>query len=327
MEPSGARKRSGRGHALTAFPRATRLFGGCPNGEEKRGNRLTPFERRVRQVRFEEGVRSGRAMRGRVLVLLAAMAAAGGGVASGTGSSPAAQVPTGIPDPGGDGDAVATGPDGAREATFDPAPGRPDTRFSEPAPGAVPTLPVGQSWAQSVDLAASNCPDADADSSATEEPRVRAATLCLLNAERTNAGLEPLKENARLRAAAVAHARDMVRQTYFAHESLNGKTFVDRISKARYVTSGYRWSGGENLGWGAKGLATPRLIMRDWMNSDEHRANILKSKYKEVGIGIVLGAPYADKERAATYATEFGARTKIAKKKKKKKKRRRTRRR
>ena len=277
-------------------------------------------------MKIEEGLQGGRAELRRRLALLAVAlvgATAGGATIAGAGIVPASPIPTGVPDPGGDGNAVETGPDGAREATFDPAPGRPDTRFSEPAPGVAPTLPVGKTWAQAVDLAASDCADSDADASSAEEPRVRAATLCLLNAERGKAGMVPLKENAALRRAAIAHGRDMVKQTYFSHESLNGKTFVDRIARARYVRTGYRWSTGENLGWGAKGLATPRLIVRDWMNSDEHRANILKSKFREIGIGIVLGAPYEGKERAATFTTEFGVRKKIPRKKKRRRARRR----
>jgi len=233
-------------------------------------------------------------------------------------------VPAAIPDPSG-GDAVEDGPDGSRVASFDPAPEHPDTRYSEPAPGVAPGLPIGRGWARSVDLAASDCPNADADPTVTAEPVVRAATLCLLNAERSSAGLVTLTENAQLRKAAIAHATDMVKRVYFSHESPAGTTFVTRISKTKYVAPGYHWTAGENLGWGAKGLATPRVIVRDWMNSTEHRANILRGKFREIGIGIVLGAPRAGKDRAATYTTEYGARAKIGKKKKKKKHKRRRR--
>jgi uncharacterized protein YkwD len=42
-----------------------------------------------------------------------------------------------------------------------------------------------------------------------------------------------------------------------------------------------------------------------WMNSAGHRANILSSSFREVGIGFAMGAPGASGP-AATYATEFG---------------------
>ena len=44
------------------------------------------------------------------------------------------------------------------------------------------------------------------------------------------------------------------------------------------------------------------------MRSPDHRANILQRGFKEIGISIVNGAPIEDQTRAATYATEFGAR-------------------
>ena len=248
-----------------------------------------------------------------VLLVVAVGLVAGGAVARSAGVT-AGQRAAVVLDPGGGG-SVQDGPDGARVASFDPTPERPDTTYSQPAPGVSGIGPVGKSWARSVDLAASSCANADADPSSSPEPVVRAATLCLLNAERSNASLTQLTENGHLRAAARAHAGDMVKREYFSHESPNGSTFVNRISRAHYVAPGYRWTAGENLAWGAGGLATPRIIVRQWMNSDEHRANILRAKFREIGIGIVLGAPSAGESDAATYATEFGARTSTAHKK------------
>jgi uncharacterized protein YkwD len=45
-----------------------------------------------------------------------------------------------------------------------------------------------------------------------------------------------------------------------------------------------------------------------WMNSPGHRANILSASFREVGIGVALGAPRVGDHPAATYATEFGSR-------------------
>jgi uncharacterized protein YkwD len=45
------------------------------------------------------------------------------------------------------------------------------------------------------------------------------------------------------------------------------------------------------------------------MNSPGHRANILNSAFREIGIGVAYGAPVAVGGPAATYATEFGARS------------------
>ena len=133
------------------------------------------------------------------------------------------------------------------------------------------------------------------------------ATLCTLNAQRARFGLRPLKLNKRLSRAARRHARDMVRRRYFAHDSLGGGSFVDRIRRTGYLASARRWAVGENLAWGTRSSSAPRAITRMWMNSPGHRANILSPSFREVGIGLALGAPRGTGGPAATYATEFGA--------------------
>ena len=132
------------------------------------------------------------------------------------------------------------------------------------------------------------------------------ATLCTLNAERRRHGLPRLKLNKKLSAAARRHARDMVRRGYFAHDSLGGGSFVDRIRRTGYLRGTGKWTVGENLAWGSHDRAAPRAITQMWMNSPGHRANILSPSFREVGIGLALGAPGASGP-AATYATDFGA--------------------
>jgi uncharacterized protein YkwD len=134
------------------------------------------------------------------------------------------------------------------------------------------------------------------------------ATLCVLNAERDRHGLRPLRLNKRLSRAARRHARDMARRKYFAHDSLNGSSFVDRIRRTGYLHGARSWWVGENLAWGTQDRSAPRAITKMWMNSPGHRANILSPSFREVGIGLSLGAPVKGRGApAATYATDFGA--------------------
>ncbi len=63
---------------------------------------------------------------------------------------------------------------------------------------------------------------------------------------------------------------------------------------------------GENLAWGLRGRAAPRVITQMWMGSSGHRANILNATFREVGIGLAIGAPSRNPP-AATYATAFGS--------------------
>jgi len=151
------------------------------------------------------------------------------------------------------------------------------------------------------------CADTALAPSAATLPAVRAALLCLHNRDRAARGLPPLRENARLRAAAVAHARDMVRDGYFAHERPGGADMATRILDAGYGR--HRASSlGENIAWGTGRLATAAEIHRAWMASPGHRANILQRQFREVGIGIALGVPVAGRDDGATYAADFGAR-------------------
>ena len=163
-------------------------------------------------------------------------------------------------------------------------------------------------------LAASPAQAAGACASSSAEPgdasrkKVLRATLCLLNVERRSAGLPKLRLNKRLSRAARGHARSMVRDDYFSHDSRDGSSFVDRIRRTGYLRSAQRWTVGENLAWGSGGRATPKSIMESWMASPGHRQNILTRSFREIGIGVVFGAPTKVGAPAATYATEFGAR-------------------
>lgn len=153
------------------------------------------------------------------------------------------------------------------------------------------------------------CGGADVQPRDTVPAATEAAALCLLNAERRARGLGRLTANARLARAARGHSRDMVEQHYFAHDSLDGRDFVDRIVRARYVRADDPgWLVGENLAWGSGSLATPREIVNAWMASPAHRANVLRRRYRDVGIAAVPGIPIEGSGDGATYAAEFGRR-------------------
>jgi uncharacterized protein YkwD len=139
----------------------------------------------------------------------------------------------------------------------------------------------------------------------TSEAR-QATTLCLLNAERTARGLTALRIDRRLTRTALAHSRDMVENGYFAHESQSGTTFDARIARTGWMRGRSRWGVGENLAWGSLTRAPARAILSAWMDSPDHRRNILQPRFRTVGIGIVEGAPRAGVADAATYTTDFG---------------------
>ncbi|MDX3378430.1 sigma-70 family RNA polymerase sigma factor [Streptomyces sp. ME02-6991-2A] len=104
--------------------------------------------------------------------------------------------------------------------------------------------------------------------------------LQIVNTERAKEGCGPVTSNDLLATAAQRHSADMASRDYFSHTSPDGTDPGDRITAA-----GYRWSTyGENI---AKGQRTPADVMRSWMDSPGHRANILNCSFKEMGIGKV----------------------------------------
>lgn len=104
--------------------------------------------------------------------------------------------------------------------------------------------------------------------------------LRIVNNERAKAGCTALTIDSRLAKAANSHSADMAANNYFSHTGRNGSDVADRVEAA-----GYNWSAvGENI---AKGQPTPAAVMKDWMASSGHRANILNCRFRNIGIGVV----------------------------------------
>ena len=155
----------------------------------------------------------------------------------------------------------------------------------------------------------SSCPGAYAEPTAANLPEVRRATLCLLNEERTQRGLDELRSSDALQSVAEPYAQRMATRTFFDHVSPTGSTFVDRIKSSEYLDAGDGFNLGENLAWGGGPLATPERIVHAWMDSPGHRANILDGRFRDIGIGVVYGVPVAGGGQGATYVNEFGTRS------------------
>ncbi len=155
---------------------------------------------------------------------------------------------------------------------------------------------------------AADCTGANLLPALASVPTAKAATLCLLNHERAARGLLPLSPEATLESAATSYAQTMVQQRFFGHVSPGGQTITDRL--ASYVGPALDHVTGENLAWGEGAFATPSAIVKQWMDSEGHRANILNRNFEQIGVGIVGGTPSGGLPAvSATYTTEFGART------------------
>src|SRR5207302_659050 len=85
--------------------------------------------------------------------------------------------------------------------------------------------------------ASSTCAETDLTPSDANLSRVRAATLCLVNRERSLHGDAPLTNDSRLEQAAQAHSEDMAFGNYFEHIGPGGDTPFSRIRSSGYIYS------------------------------------------------------------------------------------------
>lgn len=104
-----------------------------------------------------------------------------------------------------------------------------------------------------------------------------------------NGSLRVLKENTKLDQAAASKLKDMFDKQYFEHVSPSGAG-PSSLAKA----AGYKYiSIGENLALGF--FDSDEQLVQAWMDSPGHRANILNTKFEEIGVAVGKGI-YEGKE-------------------------------
>jgi hypothetical protein len=101
----------------------------------------------------------------------------------------------------------------------------------------------------------------------------------LTNQERVKNGLSPLKTNAELNFAADKYAEEMSKRRVLSHTGPDGSKAWDRAEAVGYEAQMM----GENI---AAGQRTPEQVVKGWMDSPGHRANILRSQYTDIGVGF-----------------------------------------
>lgn len=118
-----------------------------------------------------------------------------------------------------------------------------------------------------------------------EETSVLDEVVTATHAERARHRLGLLTLDPQLAHAAQQHSDDMVRRTFFAHENPDGAQVWDRA-----VAAGYRYRKvAENI---AAGQRSAEEVVRGWMESPGHRANILDGELTQIGVGHALGGSY-----------------------------------
>jgi uncharacterized protein YkwD len=128
------------------------------------------------------------------------------------------------------------------------------------------------------------------------------ALFSLINQDRAQNGLPALRWNSQLSSIGESspyggcgftvngRAEDMIQRNYFSHTICGSQNVFNILSADRVPWS----SAGENIGW-ESGITDPsqaaQYLNTEYMNSPEHRANILNPNYTDVGVGSWSTAP------------------------------------
>jgi len=134
-----------------------------------------------------------------------------------------------------------------------------------PHPQNVPQAQISPSAAQST-------------ATAQMEKQVRQQ----INEIRQKQGLTMLRNNEKLAQVARNYSRRMAEEKFFAHISPQGDTLSDRVESAKI----FYFLVGENL-FTSTNIPKPVPAAIDgWMKSSGHRENILRSEFRETGVGV-----------------------------------------
>jgi uncharacterized protein YkwD len=152
--------------------------------------------------------------------------------------------------------------------TFFPQPSTEPTRQAQPTsvqqPTRTPTTPPV------------NEPPPSTEGNMSYESQI----LDLVNQQRSNLGHGPVQMQENLRAAARIHSTDMAEKRFCNHQGSDQSWPQDRTKRA-----GYRGGLiGETIGCGHRSAAS---IVDAWMRSDGHRAILMDSRARLIGIGWV----------------------------------------
>ena len=156
--------------------------------------------------------------------------------------------------------------------------------------------------------ASADCPNDDQAPTASTMDQAATALVCDINLVRAQHGLQTLTSNWRLARAAQGLADDEAANHYVGHVDSRNRTAFDRIGLTGYFTPADDLLLLENVDWGAGDRIAPAATIDGWMNSTDHRRNLLNPDIRNVGIGIAQGTvPQEPGMQGVFYVADFGA--------------------
>ncbi|HUR86169.1 MAG TPA: CAP domain-containing protein [Solirubrobacteraceae bacterium] len=126
------------------------------------------------------------------------------------------------------------------------------------------------------------CPADDLPMATAERMSVM---MCLIDYARATRGLARLPRVPQLSSSARLKAGLIVRCDEFDHRAC-GRPMQESFEQAGYMTGYATWEVGESLAYGVGMLGRPRAVLRAWLRSDRHRANLLDSDWEAQGIAV-----------------------------------------
>jgi uncharacterized protein YkwD len=178
-----------------------------------------------------------------------------------------------------------------------------------PIAGVATVLVALAIGATSAKADSADCPNPMTPVAELSDVAVESSLTCLINQTRVLAGRPPVRTVATLANAASSYSTWMVLGGYFGHIGQGGSTVTTRLQYFGYLRPGSKWIVGENLIWATGPESTPEAIVDDWLESPEHRRNLLRPGFRDVGVGVSHGTPIdAGDTAGVTVTTDYGAR-------------------
>lgn len=105
----------------------------------------------------------------------------------------------------------------------------------------------------------------------------------MVNSVRAEKNLPPLIENKKLNILADKKAKIMANENNLSHTAGGYKTFSDFLveNNVKFLAVG------ENI---ARNWKTPEEVMKAWLSSKGHRANIMSEKFTQIGVGKAISS-------------------------------------
>ena len=149
--------------------------------------------------------------------------------------------------------------------------------------GETPTQPATQPT--TVQPTSQPQPTTQPSGSASYNKEFADKVIELVNAARAKEGLSPLTKDTTL--TNLSNIRSKETATLFSHQRPDGTSWsmVLKQNNVSYTLAAENIAAGQN---------TPEAVVKEWMDSPSHRANIMNSEYNKIGVSCYVdqNAPY-----------------------------------